>query len=145
MRNRLILSYLIVVIASLIVTYLVGIFLVRQTLIDHMQSDQINDYQNLQSYFQSYYSSHAGWTGIEETAPEDLVNKVAPPAENGFVLVDLDQKVIFATEESLLGREVSKFTTLIGAPVQVNGQSVAYLISEGIVGRNFSELDDDIF
>ncbi len=144
MRNRLILSYLIVVIASLIVTYLVGIFLVRQTLIDHMQSDQINDYQKVQSYFEGYYSSHGAWTGIEEATPDDLVNKDAPPAENGFVLVDLDRIVIFATEESLLGREVSKFTTLIGAPVQVNGQSVAYLVSDSIVGRTLKNFDDDI-
>jgi len=144
MRNRLILSYLIVVFTSLIVTYLVGIFLVRQTLIDHMQSDQINDYQKVQSYFQGYYSSHGGWAGIEEATPDDLVNKDAPPDENGFVLVDLDRIVIFATEESLLGREVSKFTTLIGAPVQVNGQSVAYLVSDSIVGRTLKNFDDDI-
>ena len=144
MRNRLILSYLIVVFTSLIVTYLVGIFLVRQTMIDHMQSDQINDYQKVQSYFEGYYSSHGAWTGIEEATPDDLVNKDAPPAENGFVLVDLDRIVIFATEESLLGREVSKFTTLIGAPVQVNGQSVAYLVSDSIVGRTLKNFDDDI-
>ena len=113
-------------------------------MIDHMQSDQINDYQKVQSYFEGYYSSHGAWTGIEEATPDDLVNKDAPPAENGFVLVDLDRIVIFATEESLLGREVSKFTTLIGAPVQVSGQNVAYLVSDSIVGRTLKNFDDDI-
>lgn len=144
MRKRLILSYLLVVIVSLIVTYLAGILLVRETLIDHLQSDQINNYQDIQSNFQSYYSSNAGWAGIEETSPDDFLTKENLFTEKGIALVDLERRVIFATEESLLGREVSKFTTLIGAPVQVNGQSVGYLISASIVNRTIKDFEDDI-
>ena len=129
MRNRMLASYLLVAVLSLAMAYLSSILFLQTTLPDYMRENQIAASAQTHDYFQKYYQTHDGWVGADQvdinqipretTSREDLNLKLA--------LVDTTGTVLFSENEAFLGYVVAETTLEIGAPIQVDGETVGYL------------------
>ena len=146
MRNRMLASYLLVAVLSLAMAYLSSILFLQTTLPDYMRENQIAACAQTHDYFQKYYQTHDGWVGADQvdinqipretTSREDLNLKLA--------LVDTTGTVLFSENEAFLGYVVAETTLEIGAPIQVDGETVGYLYSGSYIENVLSGKENQL-
>jgi signal transduction histidine kinase len=147
MQNRLLLSYSIVVLVSSIVGCLIASILVRNAVVDLMLEVQRKEAEPFQSYFQNYYIEHEGWAGIEAQEVTALVKELAPQELKHYELALINTKGVFILAENPanMGREVSRATLEIAAPILVNEETVGYLLSGNFIDRILTSVGSEVF
>lgn len=139
-------SYLLVAVLSLAMAYLSSILFLQTTLPDYMRENQIAASAQTHDYFQKYYQTHDGWVGADQvdinqipretTSREDLNLELA--------LVDPNGTVLFSENEAFLGYVVAETTLEIGAPIQVDGETVGYLYSGSYIENVLSGKENQL-
>ena len=131
MRNRLLLTYLLVAIVSLIVTYLTAVFFYRSTTVEYFRENQIEDSQPFQQFFGHYYQSNNGWEDVDQIDLNELKAERIPReySQLALALVDTDGTVLLSDNQANYENKVADSTMKIGAPIIVDSKVVAYLFS----------------
>ena len=131
MRNRLLITYLLVAIVSLTVTYLTAVFFYRSTTVEYFRENQIEDNQPFQRFFEQYYKSNNGWKGVDQVDINKLKAEIIPHeySQLALALVDTDGTVLLSDNQANYENKVAHSTMKIGAPIIVDGDTVAYLFS----------------
>lgn len=147
MRNRLLLSYSIVVLVSSIVGCLIASILVRNAVVELMLEVQRKEAEPFQSYFQNYYIEHEGWAGIEAQEVTALVQELAPQELKHYelALINTEGVFILAENPANMGRKVSRATLEIAAPILVNEETVGYLLSGNFIDRILTSVGSEVF
>lgn len=146
MRNRLLLSYNLVVLVSLVIGILIASILVRNAIIELMLDVQLQEAESFLSYFQNFYMEHDGWAGIEDLEVSTLVHELAPQELKHYDLALINAEGVFIMVENPAnkGREVSKATLATAAPIMVDEQTVGYLLSGNFIDRILTSVGSDV-
>lgn len=146
MRNRLLITYLLVAIVSLVVMYLTATFFYRLTTIEYFRRNQIEDSQPFQPYFVEFYQSNKGWNDIDQIDIDQLKAEIIPDkhADFNLALVATDGTVLISDNPANYENSVTETTLDFGAPVVVNGDTVAYIFSVHLNDFLLPEVDLEV-
>lgn len=146
MRNRMLVSYLLVAVVSLTVAFLAATVFVQSTIVDHFRKIQIAECEPFQEFFEQYYSAHGSWDGISQLDIHNLMNDSIPEKDShfGLSLVDVNGAILLTDNKAQYGTVVEKSSLAFGAPVVVNGETVAYLYSGSLTDRILPSLDTEL-
>ena len=146
MRVRMLFSYLLVSIVSLVVAYLAATLFLRLTLTDYMRKSQIADTQPFQAFFQDYYQSNGGWDNVDQVNIPELLTQEIPEKylHYGLTLVNTNGEILLSENISQQGMIVSNSTLEVGTPLKVGGNTVAYLFSGSLNDKLLPRFDTEI-
>lgn len=146
MRNRMLISYLLVAVVSLTVAFLSVTIFLRLTMVNYVRETQIKDCQPFQTYFQQYYLANGGWDGVDQVDTQKLL-EVSIPEEFmhfGITLVGTDGEIRLTENKAQYGSIVPNSSLNYGAPVVVADDIVGYLFSGSLTDRLLPHVDMEI-
>ena len=77
----------------------------------------------------AYYSLTGSWAGVgERLRPDEDLPPQARRLLTRFILVDADRRIVFGGREQDIGRQVNARQIAQGVPVEIDGQTVGWLI-----------------
>lgn len=131
MSNRMRLSYLVVALVTLTVASLTAILFLRFTMVKYVQENQIKDSMPFQVFFEDYYQTKGSWNGVNQVDIQKLIDESIDEKNShyGLTLVGIDGKILLSENEAQYGDIVRRSSLVLGAPVIVSGEKVAYLYS----------------
>ena len=145
MRNRMLLSYLLVAIVSLVVAYLAAILFLQFTLVNYVREHQIEASKSFQVFFEQYYQTNGNWDGIQQVNIQNLMDEAIPEENSqfGLTLVGTDGTILLTENKTKLGSIIAGSSLNFGAPVIVAGDTVAYLFVSRITDLLLPQLDGE--
>ncbi|NLE83268.1 MAG: HAMP domain-containing protein [Chloroflexi bacterium] len=146
MRVRMLYSYMLVALLSLVVAYLAAILFLRLTVTDYMRNSQIADTQPFQAFFQNYYQSNDGWQDVDQVNISQLVTEEIPEEYflYGLTLVNTNGEILLSENTSQHGMIVTSDTLEVGSPLKVDGNTVAYMFSGSLNDKLLPMFDTEI-
>lgn len=146
MRNRMLLTYMLVAVVSLTVGSLLATFFIQLTVVDYVYKQQVAACEPFQEFFVTYYETHDGWEGIRQIDIQKLMNESIPEeySHYGLSLVGIDGVMLLTENKTQYGTVVVKSSLALGAPVVVDGDTVAYLFSGSLMDVLLPRFDMDI-
>ena len=146
MRNRMLLTYMLVAVVSLTVGSLLATFFIQLTVVDYVQKQQVAACEPFQEFFIKYYKTHDGWEGIRQLDIQKLMNESIAEeySHYGLSLVGIDGTILLTENKTQYGTVVVESSRALGAPVVVDGVTVAYLFSGSLMDVLLPRFDMDI-
>lgn len=145
MRNRMLLTYMLVAVVSLTVGSLLATFFIQLTVGDYVHKQQMAACEPFQEFFMTYYKTHDGWEGVRQLDIQKLMNETIPDEYSHYELslFGIDGEMLLTENKAQYGNVVDKSTLKLGAPVVVGGETVAYLFSGSLMDVLLPRLDMD--
>ncbi len=137
---------MLVALLSLVVAYLAAILFLRLTVTDYMRNRQIADTRPFQAFFQNYYQSNDGWQDVDQVNISQLLTQDIPEEyfRYGLTLVNTNGEILLSENTSQHGMIVASNTLEVGSPLQVNGNTVAYMFSGRLNDKLLPMFDTEI-
>lgn len=146
MRNRMLISYLLSAVVSLLTAYLASYLFVQFKIVENVRINQIEETKAFQSFFKEFYQSTGSWEGVGQVDIQKLLNEAVPEQyfHDGLTLVDLDGEILLTENKAQYGSVVDRSTLEFGAPVVVGEKEVGYLYSSSLNDLLFPLIDGDV-
>jgi len=150
MRTRLILTFSLVMVLTMIIALLSAVLFFSTGSVDYLSKIQTTNTQQYLQNLANYYTSNGSWNNVEayfassdfDASTRDFFN------EQQIALVTPDGDVIYAVDQRMAGTTIKKIYLTFASKINVKGEVVGYIVSGRFLNRmppNFSEIMFQLF